>query len=236
MAGAGLTVTSGLAVGIDAESHRGALEAVTRRATVAVVGTGLDRVYPASNRDLARRIAGNGALVSELPPGTAARADNFPRRNRLISGLSLGTLVVEAALGSGSLITARLALEQGREVFAMPGSIHNPLARGCHALIRQGAKLVETAEHVIEELGSLLGGLEGAPATAPSSTPPAPAELDADYQRLLQVMAFDPVVVDALVARTGLTAEVVSSMLLLLELEGHVSSLPGGRYCRVDRT
>jgi DNA processing protein len=153
LAGAGMIITSGLALGIDAAAHQGALAGGGR--TIAVMGTSLDRVYPAKHRDLARAIAERGALVSELPTGTPALAENFPRRNRLISGLALGVLVVEAALQSGSLITARLALDQGREVFAIPGSIHNPLAKGCHALIRQGAKLVETANDIVEELGAL---------------------------------------------------------------------------------
>ncbi len=228
LAGAGLTVTSGMALGIDAAAHEGALGTGT---TLAVTGTGLDRVYPARHRELAHRIAANGALVSEFPPGTPPAAQNFPRRNRVISGLSLGTLVVEAALRSGSLITARCAAEQGREVFAIPGSIHNPLARGCHALIRQGAKLVETGNDIIEELGALLGGLEAA-ARTPAAEPAAARELDPEYQRLLEQMGYDPVPVDLLVQRTGLTAEAVSSMLLILELEGQVAALAGGRYCR----
>ncbi len=228
LAGAGLTVTSGMALGIDAAAHEGALGAGT---TLAVTGTGLDRVYPARHRELAHRIAANGALVSEFPPGTPPTAQNFPRRNRIISGLSLGTLVVEAALRSGSLITARCAAEQGREVFAIPGSIHNPLARGCHALIRQGAKLVETGADIIEELGALLGGLDAA-ADTPATEPPAARELDPEYQRLLEQLGYDPVPVDLLVQRTGLTAEAVSSMLLILELEGQVAALAGGRYCR----
>jgi DNA processing protein len=229
LAGAGLTVTSGLALGIDGAGHEGALET---GCTVAVMGTGPDRIYPARHRQLAHRIADRGALVSEFPPGTPPVPENFPRRNRLISGLSLGTLVVEAALRSGSLITARLAGEQGREIFAIPGSIHNPLARGCHSLIRQGAKLVETAADILEELGPLLGELASM-VTEPSSSPPSEdALLDSEYQELLDQMGFDPVAVDVLIARTGLTADAVSSMLLLLELEGHVTSLAGGRYCR----
>jgi DNA processing protein len=217
-----------MALGIDAAAHEGALGAGT---TLGVMGTGLDRVYPARHRELAHRIAANGALVSEFPPGTPPTAQNFPRRNRIISGLSLGTLVVEAALRSGSLITARYAAEQGREVFAIPGSIHNPLARGCHALIRQGAKLVETGADIVEELGALLGGLEAA--AQPGAEEPAAAwELDPEYRKLLEQMGYDPVPVDLLVQRTGLTAEAVSSMLLILELEGQVAALAGGRYCR----
>lgn len=228
-AGCGLTVTSGLAIGIDAASHEGALSA--EGLTLAVTATGLDRVYPARHRELAHRIvAGGGALVSEFPPGTPPMPGHFPRRNRVISGLALGTVVVEAALQSGSLITARQALDQGREVFAIPGSIHNPLARGCHRLIREGAKLVETATDVLEELGSLLGAR---PEVAERAAPPmAGAMEDPDYQQLLAAMGYDPVSVDALVARTGQKPGVVSSMLLLLELEGHVSSIPGGLFAR----
>ncbi len=231
---AGLTITSGMAEGIDAACHRGALKG--GGPTVAVLGTGPDRVYPAHHRELAHEIAQNGVLVSEFPPATPPRPGHFPRRNRIISGLSVGVLVVEAAAKSGSLITARLAAEQGREVFAVPGSIHNPLARGCHALIRDGAKLVETAHDIAEELASLLGGLAcTAPAAGEADAAPPPqaaAALDADYRRLLDAMGFDPEPVDVLIHRSGLTADAVSSMLLLLELEGHVSSLPGGRYCR----
>jgi DNA processing protein len=231
LAGCGITITSGLAAGVDGAAHEGALEAGR---TVAVLGTGPDRVYPAAHRDLARRIAESGALVSEFPPGSDVRAENFPRRNRVISALSLGTLVTEAALKSGSLITARYAMEQGREVFAIPGSIHNPMARGCHALIRQGAKLVETAADVLEELAPQLRAfLTPAPAgLAPSGAPRADAALDGDYRRLLEAMGYDPVAPDELIRRTGLPAQAVSSMLLLLELQGYVSSHPGGRFCR----
>lgn len=231
LAARGLVVTSGLAIGIDAAAHEGALAGGGK--TLAVTGTGLDRVYPASNRELAYRIAAQGALVSEFPPGTPAKPGNFPRRNRIISGLSVGTLVVEAALKSGSLITARLALEQGRELFAMPGSIHNPLARGCHALIREGAKLVETAEHIIEELGAAFAGL--AAEEAPSRDEALPGDrlsADPDYAMLLKNMGFDPISTDSLIESTGLAPETVSSMLLLLELEGHVSSVPGGLFAR----
>lgn len=227
----GLTICSGLAAGIDAAAHRGALRAAA--GTVAVTGTGLDRVYPARHRDLAHQIAANGALVSEFPPGTPPLAANFPRRNRIISGLSLGTLVVEAALQSGSLITARLALEQGREVFAMPGSIHNPLARGCHALIRQGAKLVESGEHILEELAAQLTAApiagNGEDSPGPSSPP---EELASEYRQLLDAMGYEPVAVDQLVERSGLTPEQVSSMLLLLELEDRIHPSAGGRYTR----
>lgn len=229
LATCGLTIVSGLAIGIDGAAHAGALEGGR---TVAVLGTGPDRVYPAAHRDLARRIAENGALVTEYPPGTVPVGRNFPRRNRMISGLSLGILVTEAALKSGSLITARYAVEQGREVFAIPGSIHNPLARGCHALIRDGAKLVESAADILEELGPLLGPLAAEttePARSGADDPEAP---DADYRRLLENLGHDPVSPDDLIRRTGLPAQAIASMLLLLELKGHVSSCPGGRYCR----
>jgi DNA processing protein len=230
LAGAGLVITSGLAVGIDGAAHEGALE---RGRTIAVTGTGLDRVYPARHKALAHQIAERGVLVSEFPPGTQPKPENFPRRNRIISGLSLGALVVEATPHSGSLITARLALEQGREVFAIPGSIHNPQARGCHALIREGAKLVESAQDIIEELGAMFGSLSCS--TSTPGTEEEPAELDADYVKLLDAMGFDPVSADDLITRTSLTPEAVSSMLLLLELDGHVSSAPGGHYCRTGK-
>lgn len=230
LAAAGLAVTSGLAMGIDAAAHEGALAA--GGATIAVAGTGPDRVYPARNRDLARRIAAAGAVVSEFPVGSPARPEHFPRRNRIISGLSLGTLVVEAARRSGSLITARLAGEQGREVFAIPGSIHNPLARGCHALIREGAKLVETVEDILVELRDSLGPV-------PAPEPPCAAEEaaqppeDPAYETLLEAMGWEPVGVDTLVQRTGLTPEAVSSMLLILELRDCVASMSGGAYQRL---
>ena len=228
---AGLVITSGLALGIDAACHSGALQA--DKPTIAVMGTGLDRVYPGSHRELAHRIAEQGALVSEFPVGTQPRPENFPRRNRIISGLSLGTLVVEAAQRSGSLISARCAAEQGREVFAIPGSIHNPLARGCHALIRQGAKLVETAQDIVDELGAL--ALAGAlqQVTDPGAAPDVAPKLDPEYNRLLESIGFDPVAVDALVETCGLTPAEVSSMLLQLELQGYVASSPGGLYNRL---
>lgn len=233
LAACGLVITSGLATGVDGEAHLGALETGK---TIAVLGTGPDRVYPASHLDLARRIAGQGALVTELAPGVGPLARNFPRRNRLIAGLSLGTLVTEAAQRSGSLITARQAGEQGREVFAIPGSIRNPLARGCHALIREGALLVEEAAEVLAALGPRLKETLAAPSpltSGPSQTGRAPVEgLDPDYQRLLTALGFDPVAMDELIRRTGLPAATVSSMLLVLELGGHVSSSPGGHYCR----
>lgn len=225
----GLVVTSGLALGIDAAAHDGALAA--NGATIAVVGTGLDVIYPARHQGLAQRIADTGLIVSELPLGAQPRAENFPRRNRIISGLSLGTLVVEAALRSGSLITARLAMEQGREVFAIPGSIHNPLVRGCHKLIREGAKLVETAQDIAEELGAL-AGLSASYEVADLAGTDAPTtiEIDPMYADLLAHLGFDPIGIDSLVMRSGLTAEAVSSMLLLLELDGQVEALSGGRY------
>lgn len=245
LAARGLVVTSGLAVGIDAAAHRGAL--ATGR-TVAVLGTGPDRVYPAAHRELAREILEQGALVSELPPGQGPVAGNFPRRNRIISGLSLGVLVTEAALKSGSLITARCAIEQGREVFAVPGSIRNPLARGCHALIRDGARLVEDPAEILLELAPALrevlladdaaliaaraGSDQGLEQAGPAARPlPGLAE---DYQQLLDAMGFAPVAPDELIARSGRSAREVASMLLVLELEGHVSSSPGGRFCRIS--
>jgi DNA processing protein len=230
LSAAGLIITSGLALGIDAASHQGALDA--GNPTIAVMGTGLDRVYPARHRELAREIARYGALVSEFPIGTPPRAENFPRRNRIISGLSLGALIVEAALRSGSLISARYALEQGREVFAIPGSIHNPLARGCHHLIRQGAKLVETAQDVIDELGALAGACLQATA-APDTDSDQPPELDQEYSQLLDYMGFDATSVDILVEKAGLTPAEVSSMLLQLEMCGFIASSPGGIYNRL---
>lgn len=225
----GITVTSGLALGVDTASHRGALQG--NGSTIAVTATGLDRVYPASNRDLAHAIAENGALVSEFPPGTAPKRGHFPRRNRVISGLSLGVLVVEAALKSGSLITARLAGEHSREIFAIPGSIHNPLARGCHRLIREGAKLVETANDILEELSPHLQDYISN--TTPNPTPhsnPSTHTADEAHQQILDAMGFDPVSTDLLVERTGLAPESISSVLLLLEMEGRVSSEPGGLF------
>lgn len=229
LCGAGLTVTSGLAIGIDAAAHRGALRAGGR--TLAVAGTGLDRVYPAQHGELAAAIIENGgALISEFPVGTPPRADHFPRRNRIISGLSLGTLVVEANPQSGSLITARLAAEQGREVFAIPGSIHNPLARGCHALIRQGAKLVETGQDILEELPS--GAHMPSPQAVATATGSAD-EQNPDTTSVLNSLGFEPITIDGVVARSGLTAERVSSMLVVLELQGKVVSGPGGVYSRM---
>ena len=232
LASAGLTITSGLAIGIDGAAHQGA---ISRGTSIAVTGTGLDRVYPAAHRNLAHRLAEQGSLVSEYPPGTPPKAENFPRRNRIISGLCVGVLVVEATLHSGSLITARLALEQGREVFAIPGSIHNPQARGCHRLIREGAKLVESAQDIFDELGALLGSLRELPPPTSPDMAPEPPKTDPEYTQLLEAMGYDPISVDQLIVRTGLTPESVSSMLLLLELDGHVSSAPGGYYCRTGK-
>ena len=232
LSAAGLVITSGMALGIDAASHQGALD--TGNPTIAVMGTGLDRVYPARHRDLARQIAEQGALVSEFPIGTPPLAENFPRRNRVISGLSLGTLVIEAALRSGSLISARYAGEQGREVFAIPGSIHNPLARGCHHLIRQGAKLVETAQDVINELGALAAACTAR--NQPDKTEEQTGhirELDAEYMQLLDRIEFNNTSVDQLVTRSGLTPAEVSSMLLQLEMSGYIASSPGGFYNRL---
>lgn len=235
---AGFMVTSGMADGIDGAAHEAALDAGA--ATIAVVGTGPDRVYPRKHHALAQRIAAQGALVSEFPPGTAARADHFPRRNRIIAGLALGTVVVEAGLQSGSLITARLAGEQGREVFALPGSIANPLARGCHRLIRDGARLVEEPAEVVEALAPAARalGVELAERLALPDTPARAQEDggwrdDPDYRRLLDALGHDPATLDELVQRSGLAAAALSSMLLMLELEGRVAGLPGNRYQRL---
>lgn len=243
---AGFVITSGMADGIDGAAHVAALD--VGAPTLAVIGTGPDRVYPRKHHALARRIAGQGALVSEFPPGTPARADHFPRRNRLIAGLSLGTLVIEAGLQSGSLITARLAAEQGREVFALPGSIHNPLARGCHRLIREGARLVESAAEIVETLtpaARMLGSElalrlatetvngEAGQSAAHHSGGPCRWLVDPEYRRLLNELGHDPATLDELVQRSGQSAAAVSSMLLMLELEGSVESLPGNRYQRL---
>lgn len=239
LAGAGLVVVSGLARGIDAAAHEGALDAAGM--TIAVCGTGLDRVYPAANRALAERIADNGLLLSEFGLGTQPARGNFPRRNRVIAGLCTATLVVEAARASGSLITARLAIAAGRDVFALPGSIHNPLARGCHQLIRDGAKLVETTDHILEDIADVLDGFR----------PPAPADTDtADRQSdqtdsgtddtahhaLLSALGHAPARIDDLIRRTGWSADAVSSTLLILELEGRVVAAPGGTYMRTSRS
>ncbi|HEX5786670.1 MAG TPA: DNA-processing protein DprA [Woeseiaceae bacterium] len=224
----GFCIVSGLAAGIDAAAHRGALAAGAK--TVAFLGHGIDTVYPAANRELASEIAAHGALVSEFPLGTPPMRPLFPQRNRLISGLALGTLVVEAARHSGSLITARLAAEQGREVFALPGSIHNPMARGCHRLIRDGAKLVESGEDIVAELGALAGRVLQFADEAPETPSARAAGEDDDYRRLRDNLAHDPVTVNDLASRSGLTIDQVSSMLLILELDGIVEKLSGGRY------
>ncbi|HEX6395784.1 MAG TPA: DNA-processing protein DprA [Steroidobacteraceae bacterium] len=228
----GLAITSGLALGIDAACHEGALAG--GGVTIAVLGCGLDVIYPRENTALADRVAASGALVSEFPPGTPALREHFPQRNRIIAGLAHGTLVVEAAQRSGSLITARLAGVAGRDVFAMPGSIHNPLARGCHELIRQGAKLVESVEDVMTELKiSLSHQLLGSPGPASPGTPGEAPVLDKAYKILLDALAFEPASVDSLIERTGLNSESIASMLLILELDGHVAPHPGGRYSRM---
>ncbi|MDY6812266.1 MAG: DNA-processing protein DprA [Pseudomonadota bacterium] len=231
LARSGLTIASGLAIGIDAAAHEGALAA--QGSTLAVCGAGPDRIYPARHAGLARRIVAEGALVTEFPPGTPPLPANFPRRNRILSGLAHGVLVVEAAERSGSLITARLAAEQGREVFAVPGSIRNPLARGCHRLLRQGAVLVETASEVLAELPALGRQLEPASPAPAHVVPAADPTLSAPARHTLQAMGFEPVSVDVLVARTALTVDALSSILLELELQGHVLAIPGGLYSRV---
>ena len=219
---AGMTVISGMALGIDAAAHRGGLEGTG--STIAVVGTGLDLVYPARNKALAHALAEKGLIVSEFALGTPAMANNFPRRNRIISGLSRGVLVVEAALASGSLITARQAGEQGREVFAIPGSIHSPLSKGCHHLIKQGAKLVDDATDILAEL-DLVPRAEASP-----QTPNTPA---ANEEKILTAMGYDPVTVDTLILLTGEDAALIMSRLTELELGGTIASMPGGKFQRL---
>ena len=246
LAAQGLTITSGMAAGIDSEAHRGALDAGGN--TIAVVGTGPDRVYPARGARLAEEIRARGLIVSELPPGTPAQASHFPSRNRIISGLSLGVLVIEAALRSGTLITARHAAEQGREVFALPGSIHNPLARGCHRLIREGVRLAETTEDILSDIAMAAGGPPGAgsaqisrrtrrmrtkPLSCPASIPNS--ETDPDYLALWHCLAYDPRPVDRLIEQSGLTAQAVSAMLLMLELKGMAEAHRGGSWSRKKR-
>ena len=240
----GLTIVSGLALGVDAAAHEGALAPIApdrslkegdAPTTIAVVGTGLDRVYPSRHLDLAHRIARHGLLVSEYPLGTPPLAPNFPKRNRIISGLSQGTLVVEAALASGSLITARLATEQGREVFAIPGSIHAPQSRGCHALIKQGAKLVESAQDVLEECSWALPAATSFTADDTAVGTDEPAATVPQESALLQAMGYDPVGLDALVNRTGMDAASLQVQLLELELDGVVARLPGALFQRVGR-
>lgn len=228
LAAAGLSIISGLALGIDAAAHRGAL-AAGAGSTVAVIGTGADRLYPARNQNLARQIGEQGVIVSEFPLGTPAAAANFPRRNRIISGLARGVLVVEAAPESGSLITARLAGEQGREVFAIPGSIHSPLSRGCHRLIKQGAKLVESAQDILEELGAWSSS--AAPTVPETADAPAPdASATREEALVLAQLGHEPCTLDALVARTQLNADTLLALLLNLELAGRIATLPGNRY------
>lgn len=234
LADAGLCIVSGLAQGIDAAAHEGALRAAqpggcATPSTIAVVGTGLDQVYPRRHAALAQEIAAQGLIVSEYPLGSEPLPAHFPQRNRIISGLSQGTLVVEAALRSGSLITARLASEQGREVFAIPGSIHAPQARGCHALLRQGAKLVETAQDVLDELQGMAVAMPARPAPAAQ-----PAERE-DGDATLRALAHDPLSLDELMDRTGMGAATLQARLLELELDGQVERLPGGLYQRLSR-
>lgn len=244
LARSGLVITSGLAEGIDSAAHCAALDAGSP--TIAVMGTGIDRIYPAKNRRLAERITELGAVITEFPPGTAAKPGHFPARNRIISGLSLGTLVVEAGLNSGSLITARLASEQGREIFTIPGSIHNPMAKGCHRLIRDGAKLVQTATDILEELQPMAANLaaelrEQLERTGENDITIEAAEItpnigeDPDYENLWSCLGYDPKPVDQIIEQTGLTASAVSSMLLMLELRGMVEAHREGSYSRKQR-
>ena len=234
LADSGYIVTSGLALGIDSAAHAGALASSHAGATIAVIGTGIDRVYPARNQGLAHRIVAEGGLIlSEFALGVGVQAHHFPRRNRLIAGLSLGVLVVEAAVESGSLITARLAGDQGREVFAIPGSIHSPQSRGCHRLIKEGAKLVETAADILDEIAphSLHSPRPSATQAANTCKNFAPTPLSDDP--VLAALGGDPVTVDELVKRCGLTADGLLAMLFELELAGHVAALPGGRFQRL---
>ena len=234
---AGLTVVSGLALGVDGAAHEGALESVTpgaqRLATIAVVGTGLDRVYPARHRDLAHRIAQHGLIISEYPLGTPPLTANFPKRNRLIAGLAQGTLVVEAALKSGSLITARLTVEQGKEVFAIPGSIHATQARGCHALIKQGAKLVESAQDALEEMKLTPDQPSSNNFIADNSSSERAEDLFDTESSLLHWLGYDPVGLDALQARCGLVTADLQAQLMTLEIDGQVARLPGGMFLRL---
>ena len=225
-------VNSGFALGVDAASHLGALAGSGQ--TIAVMGAGLNSIYPARHRDLADEVIANGALVSEFPPEVGVRASHFPMRNRIISGMSCGVLVVEAALRSGSLITARLALEQGREVFAMPGSIHNPLARGCHRLIREGAKLVESADDIFDELTALCA-LDAVSPMPLVESGEVSSSLDEEYQQVLSFVEQAVTSVDCLVEQTGMSVAVLSSILLQLELQGYVVSVPGGYQCSVKK-
>jgi DNA processing protein len=228
----GLTIVSGLAAGIDTAAHRGALTA--QGVTIAVLGSGLDIIYPAVNRDLSEAIRRDGLIVSEFPLGTPPRRTHFPQRNRIIAALAMGILVVEAAHGSGSLITARAAQSLGRPVFAVPGSIYNPLSRGCHELIKRGARLAETADDILSELNysAFFGRVPKGVRDAAEHHPDA-SGMDKDHKILLDALGFDPADLDMLIVRTGFKPEAVSSMMLILELEGHVQAAPGGRYSRV---
>jgi DNA processing protein len=228
----GLTITSGLALGIDGASHSGALEGAG--GTVAVLGSGIDVIFPREHAALARQVAERGLLVSEFAPGAPPQKFHFPLRNRIIAGLSVGTLVVEATRRSGALITARRANDYGREVFAIPGSIHNPLARGCHALIRQGAKLVEEAADILIELAPLLQ-ITDIEKVVRKTEPRSPTLDDPAYEKLVAALDFAPLTIATVIERVGLTAAEVSSMLLVLELEGFVEALPGGRYARLAK-
>jgi DNA processing protein len=236
LAESGLTIVSGLALGVDSAAHEGALHGAAAQtvATIAVVGTGLDRVYPSRNRALAHRIAQHGVLLSEYPLGTPPLAANFPQRNRIISGLSRGTLVVEAALQSGSLITARMATEQGREVFAIPSSIHATQSHGCHALIKQGAKLVESAQDVLDELqpDAFESWLPSVPLDT-ADQQPMPTDNDGSDTPLLQALGHDPMGLDALQARTGLPTPELLAQLMALELQGKVARMVGGLFQRM---
>ena len=236
---AGLTIISGLALGVDGAAHEGALDSLAadspRLATVAVVGTGLDRVYPKAHRDLAHRIAQNGLLISEYPLGTPPLPSNFPKRNRILAGLAQGTLVVEAALKSGSLITARLTAEQGKDVFAIPGSIHSTQARGCHALIKQGAKLVESAQDVLDETKICENLTTATEAIAADATSTSATGLFDINESVLQALGFDPVGLDALQARCGLDTAALQAELMTLELDNQLARLPGGLFQRLNR-
>lgn len=235
LARAGLVITSGLALGIDAAAHRGALDA--GGTTIAVCGNGLDRVYPARNRELALAIAERGLLVSEFPPGTVPRPEHFPRRNRIISGLSLGVLVIEAQLESGSLITARLAAEQGREVFALPGSIHNPMARGCHALIRSGATLTESVADILVELAAQLRPMLGVMPSAakPGAEPAAHGPVNSLERRVLEAISDQPISIDQLAANLALGIAELGAALLSLELQSLIEARPGDCFSRLHR-
>ena len=235
----GMTITSGLASGIDTAAHQAALDAGAL--TIAVNGTGLDQVYPASSRGVARRISSQGAMISELPLGSPPRRQHFPSRNRIISGLSLAVLVIEAGLNSGTLITARKAAEQGRDVFALPGSLNNPMAKGCHRLIREGARLVETTADIMQELGPVAAELQmeirqrlDLPGEPHKKTVSGKENLldDADYRSVWEVLSFDPKPVDSIIEQTRLSAREISSMLLMMELKGMVKKHDGGRYVR----